>query len=286
MSTPSQHSHTALMAAAARAAHLIVDGQPTIFADTLAEALLGSSAEELLGYHRAHHDEPILVNLRAQMVCRSRFTEERLAAGVAAGIDQYVILGAGLDSLAYRWQRVDRLRVFEVDQPATQQWKRQQLAQAGIAEPETVSFVPLDLNDGQLAAKLSNAGFDASRPAVASWLGVTMYLSQTTLDATLAAVGDLAPGTELIMDYVLPKHLRDAAGQRYAELIAPAVSEIGEPWRTCLAPDEVAAMLQAHGFEVLENVGQSDSIGAELWNRDDALYPSELLSIVRARVRS
>ncbi|MBN1174572.1 MAG: class I SAM-dependent methyltransferase [Micromonosporaceae bacterium] len=284
MTSMAHHSQTALIAAAARAAHLIVDGKPVIFADPLAEALLGSEAEELLGYHRAYGEEPILASVRTQMICRSRFTEDRVAAGVAGGLDQYVILGAGLDSFAYRSALAGRLRIFEVDQPATQQWKRERLARAGIAEPEWVTFVPLDLETDALVEQLRRGGFDASRAAVVSWLGVSMYLSRAALTRTFTVLGGLANDTEVIMDYLLPKDLRDAAGQQYVDLISATVADLGEPWRTCLAPDEIAAMLEEHGFEVLENVGQPATLDAELWKRDDALRPSELLSIVHARV--
>lgn len=284
-SASSSVSQTALVSAAARAAHLIVDGEPVIFADPLAEPLLGGAAEQLLGYHRASGAEPILVMARTQAVCRSRFTEDRVAASVAAGVDQYVILGAGLDSFGYRSPLASRLRIFEVDQPETQRWKRQRLAEAGIAAPENLAFVPVDFERDPLIERLHANGFDTSRPAVVSWLGVTMYLSREAVADTLAVLGALAPGTELVVDYLLPKELRDAAGQTYVELVSRFAAEQGEPWRTYLAPDEIAAMLAEHGFEVIENVGQRAAVGADLWNRDDALRPSELLSLVHARVR-
>jgi O-methyltransferase involved in polyketide biosynthesis len=117
-------SLTALTAAAARAAHLIVDDDPPIFADTLAEAMLGERAVELIAFHRAHGTHPILSSARAQVTCRSRYTEDRLAEAVGRGIGQYVILGAGLDSFAGRSPLADQVRVFEIDHPGTQEWKR------------------------------------------------------------------------------------------------------------------------------------------------------------------
>ena len=132
-----QPSRSALTAAAARAAHLIVDGQPTIFADTLAAALLGDRAEELIGYHRLHGTHPVLVGARVQVTCRSRYAEDALARAIGAGVTQYVILGAGLDSFAYRGGLLaGRVRVFEVDHPASQEVKRAALAAAGIEVPE------------------------------------------------------------------------------------------------------------------------------------------------------
>ena len=121
MKTDGQPSFTALTAAAARAAHLIVDSGPPIFADTLAEAMLGERAGELIGFHRAHGTHPVLACARAQVACRSRYAEDRLADGVRRGIGQYVLLGAGLDSFGYRSPLAGRVRVFEVDHPATQE---------------------------------------------------------------------------------------------------------------------------------------------------------------------
>src|SRR4051794_24645362 len=117
-------SRTALTAAAARAAHLIVDSPPLIFADTVAYELLGEQAEEFIGYHRTRGEHPILSAVRATATVRSRYTEDRLAEAVARGVTQYVILGAGLDSYAYRSDPAGPVRVFEVDHPATQRWKR------------------------------------------------------------------------------------------------------------------------------------------------------------------
>ena len=128
-----QPSLTALTAAAARAAHLIVDNEPVIFADTLAQAMLGERAEELLSYHRVHGTHPVLTGARAQVTCRSRYAEDRLADAIERGIGQYVLLGAGLDSFAYRSPLAGRVRVFEVDHPATQEYKQRVREVAGLA---------------------------------------------------------------------------------------------------------------------------------------------------------
>src|ERR1700733_6541129 len=134
-----QPGFSALTAAAARAAHLLVDGQPVIFADPLATALLGNRAEELIAYHRLHGTHPVLIGARVQVTCRSRYAEHALARAIGAGVTQYVILGAGLDSFAYRGGLpAGRVRVFEVDHPASQQVKRAALAAAGIAVPDGV----------------------------------------------------------------------------------------------------------------------------------------------------
>jgi methyltransferase (TIGR00027 family) len=285
-------SQTALTAAAARAAHLIVDQPPHIFTDRLAVALLGEQAEEFLSYHRAHGEHPVLSAARAQVSCRSRYTEDRLADAALRGITQYVILGAGLDSFAYRGERAAhrgeraaQVRVFEVDHPATQEWKREQLAKAGLPVPDGTAFVPTDFEHDSLAARLRAAGFDASRPALVSWLGVTIYLTQPAIGRTLAEISTFAPGTELIVDYMLPPGLRDAAGDSYAGQVGAVAAERGEPWLTCLAPDQMSAQLAAHGFGMIEQVSQRDSISARLWDRSDNLHPIRLSMLAHATIR-
>ncbi|WP_433444828.1 class I SAM-dependent methyltransferase [Nonomuraea sp. CA-141351] len=268
------------MAAAARAAHLIVDDEPRIFADTLAQPLLAGRADEAIGYHRASGDHPILAGARAAAVTRSRYAEDRLAESAP---DQYVILGAGLDSFAYR---AEKTRVFEVDHPATSRWKRELLAEAGIPLPGTVSFVAVDLENEPLTEQLVAGGFDPSRRAFVSWLGVSMYLTREAIGRTLGLFTTLAPGTELVLDYLVPEELRDEAGRQYAQAIAGAAAQGGEPWVSFFSPEEMAALLGAYGFEVVEQVSQRDSVDPALWDRGDALHPSGLAFFAHAKVRS
>jgi methyltransferase (TIGR00027 family) len=277
-------SQTALTAAAARAAHLIVDSDPRIFADHLAAALLGDRAEEFIGFHRAHGTHFVLSGARAQATCRSRYTEDHLARCVRRGVTQYVILGAGLDSFAYRSQLAARVRVFEVDHPATQRWKRRQLAAAQVAIPGGVTFVPVDFETDSLADRLTRCGLDPARPSLVSWLGVTMYLSQEAIGQTLAVIGGLAPGTEIIADYMLPAGLRDADADAYADAIMPVAAERGEPWRTTLSPSDMSALLKQHGFDQIEHVRQRDAVSAALWDRADSLRPMELSLLARAAI--
>jgi methyltransferase (TIGR00027 family) len=284
-------SQTALIAAAARAAHLIVDHEPVIFADELAAALLGEQADELINYHRAHGSHLVLSCARAQVLCRSRFTEDHLAARVRTGLTQYVILGAGLDSFGYRSGpgspgsgSPGPTRVFEVDHPGTQRWKRAQLASAGITVPDTVSFVAVDFERDSLAGRNGSNPAWARRPALVSWLGVTMYLTEGAISQTLAEISGFAPGTQLVTDYMLPAALRDDTGHAYVGLVAPAVAERGEPWLTFLAPDDMSALLVRHGFGPVEHVRQRDSIPAALWDRTDSLRPAGLSVLACATI--
>ncbi len=282
---PGQPSFSALTAAAARAAHLLVDSEPTIFADTLAAALLGDRAQELIAYHERHGTHPVLVGARVQVTCRSRYAEDALARAAGAGVTQYVILGAGLDSFAYRGGLAARVRVFEVDHPASQRVKRAALAAAGIAVTDSVRYVPADLAVDPLGRCLAAAGFDAAAPAVVSWLGVTMYLSAEAVAQTLAAVAGLAPGTELVADYLLPPDARDEAGALYGALAAQAAAEQGEPWRSCFTHDQMADLAARAGFGAVRAVSQRDAIPAELWQRADSLRPAALAVLLHGTVK-
>lgn len=268
-----------MTAAAARAAHLIVDGSPTIFTDPLAEPLLGAQAEKFLAYHRKNGDHPILRGARVQAVLRSRCTEDRVAERVAEGVTQYVILGAGLDSYAYR--STSDVRVFEVDHPATQRWKRRMLAEADITVPGSVTFVPIDFEADSLADRLADNGFDPIVPAVVSWLGVVPYLSDDAIGRTLDACAAFAAGTDLVLDYLLPAGLRDADGQAYVEQVSRSTTHQGEPWLSYFSPDDMAALLAEHGFDEVDNLAQRDF---PYWTgRSDGLRPVALAMLAVAR---
>jgi methyltransferase (TIGR00027 family) len=273
-------SRTALTAAAARAAHLVVDAPPTIFADPLAVRLLGDEAEDLLSYHRRHGSHPVLAGARTQVVCRSRYTEDRLAEAVTSGTRQYVLLGAGLDSFAHRGDRT--VRVFEVDHPASQADKRERVSRAGLAGDP--SYVDVDFEADDLLAQLVGGGFDPSLPAVVSWLGVSMYLTAAAIEDTAARLGGLAAGSELILDYHLPAGLRDEDGQSYVDQVAPASAEWGEPWRSSFAPDEMTELLRGAGFTHIGHSGQREMVPAGMWDRSDALRPARLATIAHARI--
>jgi methyltransferase (TIGR00027 family) len=281
VTTNGQPSLTAFTAAAARAAHLIVDREPVIFADTLAEAMLGERADELIGYHRGHGTHPVLSGARAQVTCRSRYTEDRLADGVRRGIGQYVILGAGLDSFAGRSRLAGLVRVFEVDHPVTQDYKRRMLPAA-----ENVTFVPVDFSRELLGDGLRRARFDFAAPAFVSWLGVTMYLEKNAIDATLTVIGGCAPGSEIVVDYMLPAGWRDAAGDTYADLVGQASAERGEPWRSLFTPDAMGALLRRHRGRPIRDIGQRDMVPATAWDRSDSLHPVELSRITHAAINS
>src|ERR1035437_4547389 len=163
-------SKTALGVAIGRAAHQLVD-VPPVLDDPIAVGLVGSGYRGKMG--RASH--MVGRDLRAFVAARSRYVENQLAEAVARGVRQYVVLGAGLDTFAYR-NPFAELRVFEVDFPATQEWKREMLAEAQIPLPSNLTFVPLDFEHKTLGDGLAEAGFDDGAAAFFGWLGVVPYL--------------------------------------------------------------------------------------------------------------
>ncbi|MRH89087.1 SAM-dependent methyltransferase [Nocardia sp. SYP-A9097] len=268
------------MAAGGRAAHLVVDCAPYLFEDTMASRLLGEQAEELIGYHLQFGDHVVLSGTRAQVNARSSYTEHR----VDTGFTQYVILGAGLDTFAYRSPLARQIAVFEVDHPATQQWKRELLMAAGI-DATAARFVGVDFESDDLAAEVAAHGFNQAAPALVSWLGVTMYLTEAAISAALTVLGTFAPGTELVLEYALPPELRDESGCAYAEFALPATADQGEPWLSFFTPEALTDLLDKHGFTVAEHVSQRQAVAPELWQRTDNLNPADLCRLVRATVR-
>ena len=224
-----------------RAAHQLVD-VPPVFADPLALRVVGAAAEEELRARGGLES----VGLRAFVAVRSRFAEDRLADARTRGIDQYVVLGAGLDTFAFR-TRPRGLRVFEVDHPATQAWKREMLSAAGIAEPKELVFTPLDFEQETLRKGLSRTSFDFTRPAFFAWLGVTPYLTPQAIAAALTEIAKSAAGSELVFDFAAPPG--NSPKERMArEALSQRVAALGEPFRTVLEPAALLVQLRDLGF--------------------------------------
>ena len=245
-----QPSRTALAAAAHRAAHQVLEASP-IFFDPLAVPILGDAAATF------GHDadkRPSRRAMRSFIAARSRFAEDALGDAYARGSRQLVILGAGLDTFAYRNPHAE-LRVFEVDHPATQAWKRRRLAEAGIGVPVSLTFAPMDFQRDTLAEKLAIAGLDPGRPAFFSWLGVVPYLTEEAALATLAAIGARAPGTQVVFDYADPPSTLPEPSRQAHMLRAARVAELGEPWLCYFERDSLRARLAELGFSELQDLG-------------------------------
>jgi methyltransferase (TIGR00027 family) len=241
-------SKTALRVAVRRAAHQVID-RPRILDDPIAVRLLGPGLARDM--ERAMH--PVARDFRLFMAARSRYAEDRLGDAVAEGVAQYVVLGAGLDTFAYR-NPFKPLRVFEVDFPATQQWKRELLAEAGIALPASLTFVPLDFEHKTLSEGLAEAGFDSSATAFFGWLGVVPYLTLDAFRSTLASIGKLPAGTAVSFDYAFSPETLSLKRRMVFNTLARRVAAAGEPFRLFFAPDELENELRNAGFQRIEQV--------------------------------
>jgi len=270
-------SLTAQGAALHRAAHQIVDS-PTVFTDALALRIVGPDAEADIRAGRERHAQPAAARMRAFLAVRSRYTEDCFGDAFERGVRQYVVLGAGLDTFGYRNQRPG-LKVFEVDHPATQGWKRERLQSAGIAIPDALTYAPVDFERETLHDGLQRAGLDFGKPAFFAWLGVVPYLSREAIAATLGFVArDMKAGSEILFDYAEPS--QNAALSELAKRVA----EIGEPLRSFFKPDELARELRATGFSFVEDA-DTEMLNAKYFShRDDGLALGGAGHIMRARV--
>lgn len=272
---------TAYASAAARVAHLEVDAPPYLLDDGLAARLLGDAGTGFLGYQRAYPAEPVMATARLWTLARSRVAEDLLAA---SGARQYVVLGAGLDTSALRVAAPSGRTAFEVDLPAAGAAKRAALADAGVAVPDAVRFVAADLRDPDWPAALLDAGFDPTEPAFVACLGVSMYLTADDVRGLALGVAALAPGSELVLDHVMTAAHRDDVGEAYAQGVAAVVGQSGEPWRFEAAPDEMRALLDGAGLDVVRAGDLTDAVGHLLAGRTDALRPVRIAGVAHARV--
>ena len=248
----SQSSRTALGVAVHRARHQLLD-KPLVFADPVAIRLLGSDVATRLSRERRSSDGIWSRAMRAFLVARSRCAEDALADAIARGTRQYVVLGAGLDTFGYR-NANEALRVFEVDHPATQARKRELLRTSGIVIPQSVRFAPMDFTRDDLSDVLSRAGFDASRPAFVSWLGVTPYLEVSTALATLRIIAKLPLGSGVTFDYMIDRSLLMTIDKLAVATLAARVAAVREPFRGYFRPARLRDDLRAMGFSTLEDL--------------------------------
>ena len=270
-------SRTAFRVALRRAAHQFLD-HPQVLEDPVAIPLLGADFQ--IDPEREAH--PIARSFRAFMAARSRCAEDHLAQAVTAGVAQYVVLGAGLDTFAYR-NPLAHLRVYEVDFPATQEWKRTLLANAAIPEPHNLTFVPLDFEHKTLADGLRDAGFDAAQPAFFGWLGVVPYLTLEAIRSTLSTIGGLPAGSGVCFDYGISPMNMSASRRAVYEALAARVAAAGEPFRTLFDPDDLARELSSAGFHRIEQFDSNMLNTLYFPGRSDGLaLPTEGLGMIAA----
>jgi methyltransferase (TIGR00027 family) len=260
-------SKTALRVALRRAAHQIHDS-PVVFDDPIAVALLGPAYAEELRRTPLRDDRPFSIALRAFLVARSRYAEDNLRKAVKGGVEQYVLLGAGLDTFAYR-NSYAKLRVFEVDHPATQQWKRELLQRNRIAIPESVTYTPVDFERQSLSSQLRDAGFNHSAPSFFAWLGVVPYLTLEAFRGTVSFIAAQTPGSGLTLDYGQPRAVLPLLERLAHDSLASRVEKAGEPFRLFFTPAEIATEFSR--FHSLEDLGAPEINARYFSGRADQL---------------
>ena len=259
-------SRTAQRVAVRRAAHQLTD-RPLVFEDPFALQIIGPDAAAATS---AKADGKIGSSFRAFMAVRSRYAEDELAAAVVRGVRQYVVLGAGLDTFAWRNPWPD-LRVYEVDFPATQHWKRQRLANVGMEKPQSLTFAPVDFESQTLADGLLAAGFRPNEPAYFSWLGVTMYLTREAFEATIGFIGALPSGGGVTFDYAVERSELGVFEKLALDHLGRKVAALGEPFQLFFRPAELAETMRTLGFRDIEDMGADELNARYLSNRTDGL---------------
>jgi methyltransferase (TIGR00027 family) len=261
-------SRTAQRVAIRRAAHQLLD-QPRVLDDPLALRIIGSdAAEELRSNPKEHH--AFSRAFRAFMAARSRYAEDELACAVGRGARQYVVLGAGLDTFAYRNPHPG-LRVFEVDHPATQAWKREQLQAAGIAIPRALTFVPVDFERETLAEGFRQSGFDSKASSFFSWLGVTPYLTREACMSTLSFVAKMPAGSGVVFDFAVDPALLNAGQREALQALSKRVAGYGEPFQLFFDPEKLQDELRGVGFHRTEFLQGKELNARYFKDRDDGL---------------
>jgi len=276
-------SRTAQRVAIRRAAHQLLD-KPTVFDDPLAVSIVGAQATSELRKKISTDENRFARGLRAIMAARSRYAEDQLAEAVARGVRQYVVLGAGLDTFAYRnCFRDQGLHVFEVDHPATQAWKRERLLSAQIAEPSELSFVPVNFEQQSLGQELHKSGFRSDEPAFFSWLGVVFYLTHDAFTSAIEFIRSLPAGTGLVLDYAVEPSSLKFMERLVFEAVKRSVAAAGEPFRLFFEPRKIRAQLKDAGFKDIEDLGREEINAKYFARRADGLQvPANLYHLLGA----
>lgn len=246
---PNQPSRTARATGYLRAAHQLLERPPRLLEDPLALAVLGEGAADRIQAEAARYHSVEARALRSHVVLRSRFAEDRLAEAVRRGVAHYVVLGAGLDTFAFRqpdWAR--SIRIVEIDHPTTQQFKRAMLAKAGLELPANVTFIESDFNEASLLDDLNRHDVVCGRPTFFSWLGVTMYIPDASIDRTLQALGTFVSGSEIVLSFMPPPVAVPESSNEAAAKLAALANATGEPFVSYLQPAEVEHKLRRAGF--------------------------------------
>jgi methyltransferase (TIGR00027 family) len=265
--------NTAVRVALWRALHVQVDSPPHVFEDEVGLKLVAPDE----GWRDRPDMSPFTRPFRASIVARARFIEDLVTEQTAHGLGQYVILGAGLDTLAQRRPDLtSRLLVFEIDQPTTQAWKRERLLELGFGVPSFLRLVPVDFEVGDgWWERLLAAGFDPGRAAVVASTGVSMYLTKDAVKATLREVAALAPGSTLVMSFMLPIEMAPPEIRPSIERAAAGARANGTPFISFFTPAEMLTLAREAGFPKVQHVSAATLADKYFADRTDGLRPPD-----------
>ncbi|GHF51111.1 S-adenosyl-L-methionine-dependent methyltransferase [Streptomyces mashuensis] len=283
LSGQNEPDHTAVRVALWRALHVQADAPPHVLDDEIGLEL----ADPGQGWRdRGDMTMPGISGVRASIVARARFVEDLVAERADAGLAQYVILGAGLDTFAQRCPELaSRLRVFEVDQPGTQAWKRQRLAELGYGVPAWLTLVPVDFEAGDSwPERLNAAGFDPRKPTVVASTGVSMYLTHEANTATLRQAAALAPGSVFATTFLLPLDMLDPDERRVQEFSMRNAAASGTPFISLYSPDEMRQAALEAGFTKAVHISPDDLAARYFADRHDGLRLPRAEHILLAEV--
>lgn len=268
--TNGKPDNTAVRTALWRALHVQVDAKPYVIEDEVGLKLVAPD-----GDWQERPDMKYTKRLRASIVGRARFVEDLIIEQHEQGVNQYIILGAGLDTFAQRRPDIaSKLQIFEIDQPDTIAWKQQRLTDLGFGVPKYLHFVPVDFEISSWWEQLLKAGFDINKPAVIACTGVSLYLTKEAIIATLDQIATLAPGSKLAMTFYLPVELLDEEDKPMQEMAEKGARAAGTPFVSFFAPNEVLAMAKNAGFKDAKTISTRDIERYYFKDRADGLVPA------------
>lgn len=268
--TNGKPDNTAVRTALWRALHVQVDAKPYVIEDEVGLKLVAPD-----GDWQERPDMKYTKRLRASIVGRARFVEDLIIEQHEQGVNQYIILGAGLDTFAQRRPDIaSKLQIFEIDQPDTIAWKQQRLTDLGFGVPQYLHFVPVDFEISSWWEQLLKVGFDINKPAVIACTGVSLYLTKEAIIATLDQIATLAPGSKLAMTFYLPVELLDEEDKPMQEMAEKGARAAGTPFVSFFAPNEVLAMAKNAGFKDAKTISTRDIERYYFKDRADGLVPA------------
>ena len=277
-------SRTLLGPAVRRAAHQLLDA-PIVFCDPVAVGLIPEADAETIRAQLAEHQTAESILLRSLFVLRSRFVEDRLAEAASRGVRQYVIFGAGLETFPWRQPEYARkLKIFVADHMSSLIWSQTKFWERGLPKPTNVAFVPLDLEQDGIAARLSEFGFALDDPTFCSVLGVTQYIDLAAVDELMRFVAALKRGSEIVFSYVPRADELAGADRELASTSAQRAEGFGETWKTRFSTSQLIENLGTLGFSSVMHLTPDNAQARYFGGRQDSLKAPVLEQLIAATV--